>query len=95
MASAYREQWRETREGHERVRWARLYWQERAGAVNGTAKDAADSLGMSEGTYRAYERRPGTSKHIPLNHQAAIRFGRRFGVSWTWLLTSEGGSGSV
>lgn len=84
------EKWRTCDGPHERLKWARMYWQERAGAVNGSAKHAAESIGMEPGTYRAYERTPGSSKHTPLDHQAAIRFGRRFGADWTWLLTGEG-----
>jgi hypothetical protein len=45
---------------------------------------------MKPGTYRAYERPPGSSKHIELDHQMAIRFARKFKVSWQWLLTGEG-----
>jgi uncharacterized damage-inducible protein DinB len=45
---------------------------------------------MKETTYSAYERRPDSSKHIPLNHQAAARFAKKFKVSWIWLLTGEG-----
>lgn len=73
-----------------RLIWARKRWQRLAGAVAGTAKEAALSLGMKEGTYRAYERAPDSSKHIPLDHQAAVQFGRKYKVSWVWLLTGEG-----
>lgn len=82
--------WQDLTGGWERLRWARTRWQAAAGVVNGSAKDAADSLGIKAGTYRAYERQPGSSKHTPLDDQAAIQFGRRFRVSWTWLLTGEG-----
>lgn len=91
MASdTWKDKWRGCNSPHERLKWARVYWQERAGAINGTAKDAAASLGMKDGTYRAYERVPDSSKHTPLDHQAAIKFGRRFGVDWTWLLSGQG-----
>lgn len=69
---------------HERLRWARL----RAGYP--TAKAAADSLGMKKDTYTAYEREPGKSKTTGLDHQRAIQFGRRFKVSWEWLLVGAG-----
>lgn len=82
--------WTVLAEPWERLKWARVQWQAAAGVVNGTAKDAAECLGMKEGTYRAYERPPDASKHIALDYQAAIRFGRKFRVSWTWLLTGEG-----
>lgn len=54
------------------------------------AEAAAESLGIKAGTYRAYERQPGSSKHIGLDHQTAARFAKKFGVNWTWLLTGEG-----
>jgi transcriptional regulator with XRE-family HTH domain len=68
----------------ERVRRAR----EDAGFAK--AQDAATALNMKGGTYRAYERPPDASKHIKLDHNAAVLFGRRFGVRWEWLLTGEG-----
>lgn len=82
--------WRGLEEPWQRLRWARQDWQRDHSAVAGTAEHAAESLGMKPGTYRAYERPPGSSKHIALDHQAAIRFGRKFRVSWTWLLTGAG-----
>lgn len=75
---------------HERLRWARLHWQHVAGAINPSAKNAADSLGMEPGTYRAYERAPTSSKHTKMDAQSAIRFGKKFHVSWIWLLTGDG-----
>lgn len=45
---------------------------------------------MRPNTYTAYERRPDSSKHIALDHQAAARFAKKFGVRWEWLLTGEG-----
>ena len=81
--------WEECRGTWDRLRWARVRWQEGQG-VGSNAEAAADSLGMKPGTYRAYERRPDSSKHIALDHQSAARFARKFGVSWTWLLTGEG-----
>lgn len=51
---------------------------------------AADSLGMQENTYSAYERPPGTSKHTALDHHRAIQFGRKFKINWVWILTGEG-----
>ena len=69
---------------HERLRWARLH------AGYPTMKAAAESLGMQENTYSAYEREPGSSKWTAMDHQRAIEFGRKFKVSWTWLLVQEG-----
>jgi hypothetical protein len=86
----YEDQWRDIQEPWERLRWARIRWQKEAGAVSATAAHAAESIGMKEGTYRAYERPPEQSKHTPLDSQRAIQFGRRFKVNWVWLLTGEG-----
>ena len=76
--------WADLEYPHERLRWARL------NAGFPTMKAAADSLGMQENTYSAYEREPGTSKWTDMDHQRAIEFGRKFKVSWTWLLVREG-----
>ena len=67
----------------ERVAWSRSQRFE-------TAVSAAESMGMKPDTYRAYERRPDSSKHTRLDHQAAARFAKKFGVRWEWLLTGEG-----
>lgn len=67
----------------ERVRWARSRKFE-------TATAAAESMGMRPNTYSAYERRPDSSKHTALDHQAAARFAKKFGVRWEWLLSGEG-----
>lgn len=75
----------------QRVEWARRYWQRQLG-VPETARSAAESLGMNENTYSAYEREPGedkTKKSTPLKHERAIQFGRKFKVNWVWLLTGE------
>jgi hypothetical protein len=77
------------REPHERLRWARVRWQEQRG-IKPDAGAAAESLGMAAHTYRAYERPPGASKHTALSHQRAIQFGRKFSVSWEWLMTGRG-----
>lgn len=77
------DRWRECEGSWDRLRWARMQRFDQA-------KDAADSMSMKEGTYRAYERRPDSSKHTKLDHQNAIKFARKFRVSWTWLLTGEG-----
>lgn len=81
--------WEECEGTWDRLRWARMRWQESNG-VAPNAEAAAESLGMKAGTYRAYERVPGSSKHIALDHQTAARFAKKFGVNWTWLLTGEG-----
>lgn len=82
-------EWAKLREPWERVKWARLYWQRQTGAAE-TARAAAESLGINENTYSAYERPPGEGKkHTPLDHQRAIQFGRKFKVSWVWMLSGE------
>lgn len=73
----------------DRLRWARMRWQEKRG-VSPNAVAAAESLNIKPGTYRAYERTPDSSKHIPLDHQTAMLVARKFGVSWQWLLTGVG-----
>jgi transcriptional regulator with XRE-family HTH domain len=77
------DRWRNCEGSWDRLKWARMQRFD-------TARDAAESLGMKEGTYSAYERRPDSSKHIALNHQAAAKFAKKFKVSWIWLLTGEG-----
>jgi hypothetical protein len=67
-----------------------MRWQEKAG-IRPNAAAAAESLGMQQHAYRAYERGPDASKHVALTHQRAQQFGRKFGVSWLWLLTGKGG----
>ena len=81
--------WQDTEGTWDRLRWARMRWQEASG-LSPNAEAAAESLGIKAGTYRAYERQPGSSKHIPLDHQTAARFAKKFNVNWTWLLTGEG-----
>jgi hypothetical protein len=81
--------WKTASESHERLRWARIQWQEAKG-IKPDAGAAAESLGIKAHTYRAYERRPDSSKHTRLDDQRAIQFSRKFGVNWTWLLTGEG-----
>lgn len=76
--------WTQLEEPHERLKWARKH------AQFTTASAAAESLGMKAITYSAYEREPGSSKNIPLDHQLAIQAGRKYRVSWTWLLVGEG-----
>lgn len=83
------DRWKKLAEPYDRLRWARIAWQEGKG-IKPDAGAAAESLGMNKHTYRAFERGPEASKHIALDHQRAIQFARKFGVSWQWLLTGEG-----
>jgi hypothetical protein len=84
------DRWQQLHEPWERLMWARERWQQEGGAVDRSASAAAESLGLKEGTYRQYERRPGTSRWVPLDHQKAMQFGRKFKVSWRWLLLGDG-----
>jgi hypothetical protein len=81
-------EWASLREPWQRLRWARRYWQTQTGSAT-TAKAAAESLGMQENTYSAYEREPSSSKHTAIDHQRAVQFGRKFKVNWVWILTGE------
>ena len=90
MADVLDHGWEELEGPWDRLRWARLRWQKKGGAINPSATQAALVLGIEPGTYRTYERPPGASKHAAYDHQLAIRFGRRFKVSWPWLLTGDG-----
>ena len=76
--------WTELREPWDRLRWARF----KAGFER--ANEAAESLGMLPVTYRTYEREPGRPGARNFDHELAIRFAKKFKVSWTWLLTGEG-----
>lgn len=77
-------EWSRLTEDWERVLWAR------SNAGFATARAAAESLGLAENTYSAYERPPGSSKSTRLRDQRAIQFGRKFKTSWRWLLLGEG-----
>lgn len=81
--------WQDCEGTWDRLRWARMRWQEASG-VSPNAEAAAASLGIKPGTYRAYERRPDSSKHIPLDDQTAPPLAKKFGVSWIWLLKGAG-----
>lgn len=81
--------WQDLREPHERLTWARSRWQTAKG-ITPNATAAAESLGLNQHTYRAYERSPDASKHIKMSLDNAIQFGRKFGVSWRWLIAGEG-----
>lgn len=67
----------------ERVKWARA-------RRFPSAVAAAKALGMQDGTYRCYERGPGSAKFIPLEYKHAREFAREFKVRWEWLLDGLG-----
>lgn len=86
--------WQDCEGTWDRLRWARMRWQEGLG-VSPNAEAAATSLGIKPGTYRAYERRPDASKSIALDHQTAPPMAKKFGVSWLWLLTGDGSPDTI
>jgi transcriptional regulator with XRE-family HTH domain len=67
----------------DRVKWARSRHYR-------SAIDAAVALGMKDGTYRCYERGPGSAKFITLDYKHAQKFARLFKVRWEWLLDGVG-----
>ncbi|MEJ0067379.1 MAG: helix-turn-helix transcriptional regulator [Caulobacteraceae bacterium] len=67
----------------DRVKWARS-------RRFRSATEAAGALGMKEGTYRCYERGPGSAKFIALDYRHAQMFARLFKVRWEWLLDGVG-----
>jgi hypothetical protein len=70
-------------EPFERMRWARR----RAGFDH--AKDAAVALGISDVTYRSYERAAEHAGRWPKLPQLQ-RIATRFGVNWLWLHDGQG-----
>lgn len=91
---AMKTRWQDCEGTWDRLRWARMRWQAKQG-VSPNAEAAAVSLGIKPGTYRAYERRPGESKNIALDHQTAPPLAKKFGVSWIWLLNGDGSPDDV
>ncbi len=84
------ESWTVLEEPWDRLRWARNYWQSKAGGP-ATARAAAEALGMAENTYTTYERDPAKSTSARgFDPDLAVKFGRKFKIAWTWLLTGDG-----
>lgn len=75
--------WQGLDEQWQRLRWARA-------RKFDTAVAAAESMNMKPGTYQGHERNPGSSRSVPLDDQLAIKYGRKFGVRWEWLLLGTG-----
>lgn len=78
------ESWRELRELPERLRWARLHRTNFERPV-----DAARSLGIKPGTYRTYEQTKADGGRAP-GLVVLQGIARKFGVSWSWVLTGQG-----
>ena len=76
--------WDHLTEPSERMRWARL----RAGFQKGA--DAARALGISEHTYRTYERSTADGGRWPSSLASLQAIAQRFNVDWTWLATGNG-----
>jgi hypothetical protein len=82
--------WTLLEEPWDRLRWARNHWQKKTGGPV-TARAAAEALGLQENTYTTYERAPAKSSGARgFSPTLAVKFGKKFKVAWTWLLTGEG-----
>jgi transcriptional regulator with XRE-family HTH domain len=68
--------------------WDRVKWARSRHFASAVA--AAEALGMKDGTYRCYERGPGSAKYITLDYRYAREFARTFEVRWEWLLDGLG-----
>jgi transcriptional regulator with XRE-family HTH domain len=68
--------------------WERVKWARRRQFESATA--AAMAAGMKDGTYRCYERGPGSAKFITLDYKYAKKFAQLFKVRWEWLLDGTG-----
>jgi|HubBroStandDraft_5_1064220.scaffolds.fasta_scaffold86624_2 transcriptional regulator with XRE-family HTH domain len=68
--------------------WDRVKWARSRRFPSAVA--AAAAFGMKDGTYRCYERGPGSAKFIPLEYKHAKQFAREFKVRWEWLLDGTG-----
>lgn len=77
------ESWRNLEGTWDRLRWARQ-------KKFTKASEAAIAVGEEAGTYRSYERPPGSSKWSTLDPQQAFHFAKKFGVRWEWLLLGQG-----
>lgn len=75
--------WQHLNDTHSRIRWARFQ------SPFETAKAAADSIGIKEGTYRTYERPVENAGRIPPVVEAK-KIARKFKVNWVWMLTGDG-----
>jgi hypothetical protein len=82
-------QWQHLDNAWDRVRWARERWQEKTGQPMNMA-GAAAALGMEAGTYRAYEREPGSSKNTRLTYEMAQKFANKFQINSQWLYNKLG-----
>ncbi|HXQ16836.1 MAG TPA: helix-turn-helix transcriptional regulator [Caulobacteraceae bacterium] len=68
--------------------WDRVKWARSRRFASAIA--AAVALDMKDGTYRCYERGPGSAKFIPLDYKHAKLFAQLFKVRWEWLLDGLG-----
>lgn len=78
------ESWRELREAHERLRWARLHRTEFQRPI-----DAARSLNIKPGTFRTYEFAKADGGRTPPLSELQ-RICAKYRVSWSWIATGQG-----
>jgi transcriptional regulator with XRE-family HTH domain len=68
--------------------WDRVKWARSRRFASAIA--AAVALDMKDGTYRCYERGPGSAKWITLDYKHARLFAQLFKVRWEWMLDGLG-----
>ena len=68
--------------------WDRVKWARSRHFASAIA--AAVALDMKDGTYRCYERGPGSAKWITLDYKHAKLFAQLFKVRWEWMLDGRG-----
>lgn len=76
--------WRYLREPWERLAWSRINLTPFPRPV-----DAARSLNIRPGTYRTYELPKASGGRWP-DPSEVRRIAKKFGVSWSWILTGDG-----
>lgn len=70
--------------------WDRLRWARLNSPSQMSTEDAGRVIGVPAQTYRTYERRPGTPGARGISPQNAIQLGRRWKISWQWIISGEG-----
>lgn len=79
-----KDSWRDLRQVHERIRWARVNRTEFVRPIDG-----ARSLNMRPGTYRTYEQSKADQGRVPPIN-VIQKIAAKYGVSWQWLATGDG-----
>lgn len=70
--------------------WDRLAWARTHAPVPMDTAAAGSVIGLSAQTYRTYERRPNTPGARAIDPQNIIKLGRRWKISWQWIISGEG-----